>query len=167
MKYQVFLSLGSNMGTREEYLKKAINLLDKDLSIDVKKLSSIYETEPFGDVEQDNFLNMVIEVETSLTPEELLKSAMKIEKDLDRVRTIRWGPRTVDIDILLYGDKEVNTDDLIIPHAGIAMRAFVLVPLLEIAPEVKLPSGVYLREYLDEVKEDIPGVVLYKAELGQ
>ena len=148
MTPQVFLGLGSNVGNRKEYLEKAIKAL-KDISgITVTNMSSIYETEPFGEIKQDKFLNMVIKIETTLAPEKLLKITMAIEKDLDRLRTVRWGPRTIDIDILLYGNEVINTKDLTIPHAGLIERDFVLVPLLEIDSEIKLPSGESLKSFL-------------------
>ncbi|WP_028306526.1 2-amino-4-hydroxy-6-hydroxymethyldihydropteridine diphosphokinase [Desulfitibacter alkalitolerans] len=145
MTTQVFLGLGSNVGNRKEYLEKAINALENIPEITVTGISSVYETEPFGGVEQNKFLNMVIKIETTIMPAKLLEVIMAIEKDLDRVRTIRWGPRTIDIDILLYGDEVINTRDLTIPHIGLTERDFVLVPLLEIAPDIKLPSGEPLK----------------------
>ncbi len=163
---EAFLGLGSNMGDRQKYLSEAIRLLDENQLIDVKKISSIYETEPFGGVEQDKFLNMVIKIETKLRPEKLLEAAQEVEKKLKRVRTIRWGPRTVDVDILLYGDEIINTKELCIPHMGITQRAFVLIPLLEIAPDIKLPSGEFLKSYLDKLKDDVKGVKLYEKNIN-
>ncbi|MBS3969063.1 MAG: 2-amino-4-hydroxy-6-hydroxymethyldihydropteridine diphosphokinase [Clostridia bacterium] len=147
MTTQVFLGLGSNVGNRKEYLEKAINALKNMPEITVTGMSSVYETEPFGGVEQNRFLNMVIKIETTLMPAKLLEVIMAIEKDLDRVRTIRWGPRTIDIDILLYGNEVINTRDLTIPHIGLTERDFVLVPLLEIDPDIKLPSGEPLKNF--------------------
>ena len=150
MTLQVFLGLGSNVGNRKEYLEKAIDALANIPEIKVISMSSVYETEPFGGVAQDNFLNMVIEINTTSAPDKLLETVMAIEKDLDRVRTVRWGPRTIDIDILLYGDRVINTKDLTIPHVGLTERDFVLIPMLEIAPDVKLPSGEFLKNFLKE-----------------
>jgi len=145
---QVFLGLGSNMGDRNEYLQKAIKALEYVPEITVINLSSIYETEPFGGITQDKFLNMVIKIETTLIPDKLLEVTMAIEKELDRVRTVRWGPRTIDIDILLYGNEVISTRDLTIPHPGITERDFVLVPLLEVDSDIKLPSGEPLKNFL-------------------
>ena len=145
---QVFLGLGSNMGNRKEYLEKAIKALKRISGIVVTNMSSVYETEPFGGATQDRFLNMAIKIETTLKPDKLLETTMAIEKDLGRVRTIRWGPRTIDIDILLYGNEIINTKELTIPHAGLTERDFVLVPLLEIDPDIKLPSGEPLKNFL-------------------
>lgn len=150
MTTQVFLGLGSNVGNRKEYLEKAINALKNMPEITVTNMSSVYETEPFGGVEQNRFLNMVIKIETTLRPDKLLEVIMAIEKDLDRVRTIRWGPRTIDIDILLYGNEVINTRDLTIPHIGLTERDFVLVPLLEIDPDIKLPSGEPLKNFQNQ-----------------
>lgn len=148
MTSQVFLGLGSNIGNRIEYLEKAIKALKDIPEIKVINISSVYETEPFGSIDQDRFLNMVIKIETTLRPNELLAITMAIEKNLDRIRTIRWGPRTIDIDILLYDNEIIKTRDLTIPHIGLTERAFVLVPLLEIDPYIKLPSGEPLKNYL-------------------
>jgi len=159
MTVQVFLGLGSNIGDRKKYLEKAIKALRDTSEITVTSMSSVYETEPFGGATTDKFLNMVIKIETTLTPDELLETTMSIERDLDRVRTIRWGSRTIDIDILLYGNEVINTKDLIIPHVGLTERDFVLVPLLEIEPDIKLPSGEALKNFLKPTKGAIDLVV--------
>lgn len=132
MVTECYLGLGSNIGNREQYLLDSIFLLKSHKEIIVKDVSSFYETEPYGYIKQEKFLNAVILIQTSLEPEELLKVNNSIEKELDRKRIIRWGPRTIDIDILLYGNEEVNQDNLIIPHKELFKRAFVLVPLCEI-----------------------------------
>ena len=148
MTSQIFLGLGSNVGNRKKYLEKAIKALKGMPEITVTSMSSVYETEPLGGIEQNRFLNMVIKIETTLAPNKLLEAIMEIEKDLGRVRTIRWGPRTIDIDILLYGNEVINTKDLVIPHIGLTERDFVLVPLLEMDPDAKLPSGEALKNFL-------------------
>lgn len=127
-----YLSLGSNMGDRLEMLKQAVSSLKEHPSIDVLKISSLYETDPVGFTEQDPFLNMVIYLQTNLSAHELLDACQNIENELNRKREIRWGPRTIDLDILLYNHNEMNTDRLVIPHPRMHERAFVLVPLLEI-----------------------------------
>ncbi len=162
MKTQVFLGLGSNIGNRIDYLEKAIRAIKDNPDITVLNVSSIYETEPFGDVEQDSFLNMVIKIETSLKPDHLLKTIRAIEKRLDRIRTSRWGPRTIDIDILLYGNAVLNSKTLTIPHIGIQERAFVLVPLLEIAPDVELPNGKHVKDFLKGVSHDVDNIKLFR-----
>ena len=132
MKNKVYLSLGSNIGNRQEYIKSAIELVGKTEGIRILKKSGLYETSPVGYVEQDLFLNAVIKIETDFSEREILKIINKIENELDRKREIRWGPRTIDIDILIFSDKKINETDLIIPHKEMLNRLFVLVPLIEI-----------------------------------
>ncbi|UXR49870.1 2-amino-4-hydroxy-6-hydroxymethyldihydropteridine diphosphokinase [Staphylococcus simulans] len=130
----VFLGLGSNVGDRENQLKEAIRLLDEQSGIKVVKVSSFYETEPVGYVDQPDFLNLCVEIQTELSPKAVLERGLAIEQQLHRVRKERWGPRTLDIDILLYGDQIIEEQDLKIPHPRMTERAFVLIPLQEIAP---------------------------------
>lgn len=130
----VFLGLGSNVGDRENQLKEAIRLLDEQSGIKVVKVSSFYETEPVGYVDQPDFLNLCVEIQTELSPKAVLERGLSIEQQLHRVRKERWGPRTLDIDILLYGDQIIEEQDLTIPHPRMTERAFVLIPLQEIAP---------------------------------
>ena len=132
MKNKVYLSLGSNIGNRQEYIESAIELVGKREGIKILKKSGLYETSPVGCVEQDLFLNVVIKIETDFSAREILKIINKIENELDRKREIRWGPRTIDIDILIFSDKKINETDLIIPHKEMLNRLFVLVPLIEI-----------------------------------
>ena len=132
MKNKVYLSLGSNIGNRQEYIESAIELVVKTEGIKILKKSGLYETSPVGYVEQDLFLNAVIKIETDFSEREILKIINKIENELDRKREIRWGPRTIDIDILIFSDKKINETDLIIPHKEMLNRLFVLVPLIEI-----------------------------------
>lgn len=132
MKNKVYLSLGSNIGNRQEYIESAIELVGKTEGIKILKKSGLYETSPVGYVEQDLFLNAVIKIETDFSEREILKIINKIENELDRKREIRWGPRTIDIDILIFSDKKINETDLIIPHKEMLNRLFVLVPLIEI-----------------------------------
>nr|BEI32163.1 2-amino-4-hydroxy-6-hydroxymethyldihydropteridine diphosphokinase [Planomicrobium sp.] len=130
-----YLSLGSNMGDRVGMLRQAVRLLKEHPAIEVMNISSLYETAPVGFTEQDVFLNMVVQLQTSLTAYELLEICQDIEQTLDRKREIRWGPRTIDLDILLYNQDEFETENLVIPHPRMHERAFVLVPLLELDPE--------------------------------
>lgn len=155
-----YLSLGSNIGNRLEHLKQAVRLLHDHPAITVQKVSSVYETEPLGLTEQAKFLNIVVGLETSLEATELLSACQSIENKLGRLRKIRWGPRTVDLDILLYNEDSIQLENLIVPHLRMQERAFVLVPLVEINSEVKHPvSGVLYRE--EPAMED-KGVVLWK-----
>ena len=115
-------------------------------------LSSVYETKPWGYADQPSFLNMVCRVDTDLSPQELLGEAQEVERILGRAPTFRYGPRVVDVDILLYGNRVVDTQDLRVPHPHLGERAFVLVPLAEIAPELVHPElGVSIRELLERL----------------
>ncbi|MGI6678185.1 MAG: 2-amino-4-hydroxy-6-hydroxymethyldihydropteridine diphosphokinase [Dehalobacterium sp.] len=136
----VYLSLGSNMGNKKEYLSQALKYLKEVPTIRITRKSSLYQTDPVGYVEQDYFLNAVLELETSLEPETLLKTTQEIENKLNRKRTIRWGPRTIDIDLLLFNDQIISTPDLVIPHAQMHLRRFVLVPLAELDPKIFIPG---------------------------
>ena len=144
----VFIGLGSNVGDREENIKKAVTRLNNHSRIVLKKESSLYETEPVGYIDQDDFLNTAIEIETDLTPHELLRVTKGIEEDLKRERKIRWGPRTIDLDILMYDEIRIEEPHLNLPHPEIKNRAFVLIPLAEIAGYVIHPEGESIDELL-------------------
>jgi len=145
MKTRVYFSLGSNLGDREANLRAAIERLP------VLRVSPAYETEPVDYTEQPWFLNVVVEAETGLSPRELLEAALRIEQDLGRVRTLAKGPRTIDIDILLYGDRVIDEPGLQIPHPRMAERRFVLAPLADLAPELRHPgTGRTVRQMLAE-----------------
>ena len=152
--HTAYLSIGSNMGDKEQYLKNAIEKLGETSDCQVTAVSKFIETEPYGGVEQDTFLNGCIEIRTLMTPDELLKRINAIEAEEGRVRTIHWGPRTLDIDILLYDNEIIYTDDLKIPHIDMHNRMFVLVPLNEIAPYAIHPvlekSVMRMKEKLEE-----------------
>lgn len=137
--HTAYLALGSNLGNKEENMNMAIKLLQNEKKINVKKVSSFIVTKPMGDVEQDDFLNSAIEIQTLLDPQELLETVNKIEAELGRVRTIHWGPRVIDIDILFYDTKTIMSENLKIPHYGIQDREFVLSPMSEIAPQIIHP----------------------------
>ncbi len=139
-KHIVYLGLGSNLGDKEGYLDFAIDQLNKDEFIRVNKVSEYIVTEPYGDVEQDDFLNGCVEIETLYTPMELLSVINDIEQSAGRKRLIHWGPRTLDIDILLYDREIVMEEKLKIPHVEMTKREFVLKPLVEIAPYAVHPG---------------------------
>lgn len=131
-----YIGLGSNLGNREKNISRAIELLQKRKGVEVKKVSSLCETKPAGGPPQGKFLNGVVAIETSLPPRELLKCLKEIEKAVGRKPSkVKWGPREIDLDILLYGDKKVDEPELKIPHPEMHRRGFVLKPLLEIAPQ--------------------------------
>lgn len=134
----VYLALGTNLGDRHGNLKTAIQMLREQVSI--AQRSSIYETEPAYVTEQPRFLNMVVRGTTTLSPHALLAFLKHLEQIIGRQPGLRYGPRLIDLDILFYGDTVLNTPDLIIPHPRFAERAFVLIPLAEIAPEM-VPPG--------------------------
>jgi 2-amino-4-hydroxy-6-hydroxymethyldihydropteridine diphosphokinase len=136
---KVYLGLGSNLRGRRKNIERAIALLMKNSSVRVKKISSLIETEPEGVKKQPFFLNGVVEIETDLPPALLLKLLKSIEKTLGRKATKRWGPRIIDLDILLYGELIIDNDNLKIPHSLLTERNFVLAPLKEIAPEAIHP----------------------------
>lgn len=134
----VYIGIGSNLGDRKANCMRAIELL-AGKGIVVRKESSLYETDPWGDKNQPKFLNMAIEIETEIKPQDLLSILADIEKELGRKRSYKWGPRVIDLDILLYNSLTIDQDDLKIPHPFMHERDFVLKPLYEIAPDVKHP----------------------------
>ena len=136
-----FLSLGSNLGNRLEHLSDAVISLQNHPKVKVTKVSAVYQTKPVGGPEQDDYLNAVLEIETELSPTELLEVIQSIENGQDRVREVRWGPRTLDIDVLTYNDLILGDEKLTLPHPRISERAFVLVPWHEIAPDTVI-AGV-------------------------
>jgi 2-amino-4-hydroxy-6-hydroxymethyldihydropteridine diphosphokinase len=154
-----YIAIGSNLGDREGYLRAAIDALKKSES--VVQTSSIYETAPVGHLDQPAFLNMVVGVETPKRPVELLTQLGEIEKSLHRKRSFPNAPRTIDLDLLLHGDAIVDTPEVTVPHPRLHERAFVLVPLVEIAPATLVPTlGRSAQELLDDLG-DIKGVVYW------
>lgn len=162
-QHQVYLGLGANLGDRRSNLLQALQLI-RSFAV-IRNISSTYETKPVGYLDQPNFLNLVCQVTTELTPAELLVAVKKIEKQLGRQASFRNAPRVIDVDILLYDDRVVDTPDLIIPHARLAERAFVLVPLAEIAPHLIHPVlGRSVAELLQGI--DPTGVEFYSQSLS-
>ena len=133
---EVFIGLGSNRGERRENIEKAIQYLRQDWGMHIEKQSSIIETEPCGGPPQDKYLNAVIKVTTCVVPKVLLVQLQAVEKKMGRVRTIKNGPRIIDLDILLYGQECIDEGELIIPHLRMLGRDFVMKPLLEIEPDI-------------------------------
>ena len=129
----IYLSLGSNLGDREAHLRAALGELEHIITI--RKTSSLYATDPVGVTDQPEFVNCAVEAETVLGPNDLLAAVKRVERDLGRRPTFRWGPRVVDIDILLYDDLVLETPELTIPHPQMTVRAFVMLPLAEVAPD--------------------------------
>ena len=148
----VYLGLGSNMGNRQANLDKALDLLSQRLRL--RQVSSLYDTEPVGNIDQPRFLNLVCQVSTRLAPQELLTLAKGIELKLGRASGTSNAPRPIDIDILFYGDQVVKTKELVIPHPKLTKRAFVLVPLAEITPDLTHPiSHKTVKELLEAMTE--------------
>lgn len=131
---RAFIGLGSNLGDREASVRQALEQLARTPQTAVVRASSLYDTEPVGVADQPNFLNAVAHLETELSPQQLLWNLMLIERRLGRVRTQRWGPRTIDLDLLIYDDLVIDEDGLQVPHPELSKRSFVLVPLVELEP---------------------------------
>ncbi|AWC27054.1 2-amino-4-hydroxy-6-hydroxymethyldihydropteridine diphosphokinase [Bacillus cytotoxicus] len=163
MKNIVYIALGSNIGDRYTYLTQAVDLLDKNSNVQVEDVSSVYETDPVGYTDQNRFLNIVIKISTNLLPQELLTVTQKIENELGRKREIRWGPRTIDLDILLYNQDNIETENLIVPHPRMFERAFVIVPLLEINQDIEQNIS---RSQVEEMKRR-EGVTVWKQKNGE
>jgi 2-amino-4-hydroxy-6-hydroxymethyldihydropteridine diphosphokinase len=158
MNVRAYLALGSNVGDRAENLRQAVRALHTRKGIRVLRVSPVYETDPVGYLEQEPFLNMAVAIETDLPPEKLLAEVLGIEQELGRVRTIRWGPRTIDIDVLLYDHVTLDQTDLQIPHPAMTERAFVLVPLRDVWEGGALPVFGRTIEHFLKQTEDFEGV---------
>ena len=159
----VYLSIGSNSGDRVKLIEQAISFIGLCEDISLVRTSALYETEPWGVKDQNWFLNVAVEIKTSLSPQDLLLKLQNIEKTLGRNRQNerRWGERTIDIDIIFYGSEKVETEILSVPHLRMQDRAFVLVPFLELIPDFVHPTlGKTISELYDEL-EEVEDVFLY------
>lgn len=148
-----YLGLGANLGDRAEAIAAALRGLHQPPALEVTRRSSLYETAPVGVTDQPDFLNAVAEVRTTLTPQELLTRVLQLEQQMGRARTQRWGPRVIDIDILLYGDCILAGPELTLPHPRMMGRAFVLRPLAEIAPDALFADGETAQKKLQSLTE--------------
>jgi 2-amino-4-hydroxy-6-hydroxymethyldihydropteridine diphosphokinase len=154
---RAFVGLGSNLGEREALIGQALDELAALPDTTLIRVSSLYDTEPVGVIEQPRFLNAVAMLDTELTARQLLWNLQRIEARLGRTRSQRWGPRTMDLDLLLYGDLVIEEDDLRLPHPELARRAFVLVPLVELDPQITHPvSGLSVVQMLARLEHKSP-----------
>ena len=145
---KVYCGLGSNKGNKLAFLFEAIELIDSHPLCEIIRTSSVYETAPMGESNQENYFNAAVEVATKLDVYDFHRLIKEIESKIGRTETFRWGPREIDIDLLFFNDVIINSEELTVPHKGITERDFVLVPLLEIAPQVSMPdSGKKLKEF--------------------
>ncbi|WP_066634349.1 2-amino-4-hydroxy-6-hydroxymethyldihydropteridine diphosphokinase [Desulfolucanica intricata] len=154
MAKRVFLGVGSNLGDSYNNIQKAINLLNEINGVKIVAVAPFYKTAPVGYLDQDWFLNSVIECKTEIPPRELLYALLDIENKMGRVRTIRWGPRVVDLDLLIYENERINEPDLIVPHPRMTERAFVIVPLADLAPDLKMPGGQTATSLAEQLKKE-------------
>lgn len=152
--HKAYIGVGANLGDKEENIKEAIEKINLSGLAQVIKVANMYETKPVGYLEQDDFLNTVLEIKTLLDPRDLIKLLLKIEKELKRERVIKWGPRTIDLDILLYDDLVTDFEEVIIPHPRMHERMFVLKPLSDIAPYLMHPVlNKRIYQLVEELKE--------------
>ena len=156
MHDQVFLGLGSNLGESNQLLQQAVDALTQFEEIQLVAMSSLYKSAPMGPQDQPDYVNAVCQISTTLQPHELLVYCQNIENQFgrDRDSVERWGPRTLDIDILLFDGLQVNLPDLVIPHIGMAQREFVLVPLFEIVPTLIMPDGQPIAKWVSTCSLD-------------
>jgi 2-amino-4-hydroxy-6-hydroxymethyldihydropteridine diphosphokinase len=149
---RAFVGLGANLGSREETIGRAVELLAQEPDIDVVAVSGLRETDPVGVLDQPRFLNGVVVLETELRPHALLDVLLRIERDLGRVRDgTRWGPRTIDLDLLVYGDEAVDEPGLRVPHPRLHERRFALEPLAELDPDLVIPGSGKISDLLDRL----------------
>lgn len=164
---EVYLSIGTNMGNRLHNLQQAVKLLVENPATQVQSVSSIYETTAVGFTDQADFLNIAVRVSTTLNAFEMLDVCQNIENELGRVRDFRWGPRIIDLDILLYNHENIEAENLIIPHERMFERAFVLIPLVDIAPyPSENPQLLRAHKERDNMDSEKEGVVQWKAVGG-
>lgn len=154
MEHTAYIGLGSNLGTRQHHLHQALHALQQHPAIAVTTCSSVYESAPLAELEQPSYLNAVAELKTKLNPWSLLRAIQNIELENGRIRNERWAPRTLDLDILLFADWSFSDQLLILPHPGVYMRNFVLMPLMEIAPGLLFPDQTTVKQRAQECPQD-------------
>ena len=159
---RVYLGLGANLGHPQQTVREAISALAKQANLSNIRASSLYASSPMGPADQPDYVNAVVSADTDLAPLELLSLVQQLEQQFGRQRLRRWGERTLDIDILLYGDAQLHLEQLQIPHVGLPQRDFVLVPLLELEPSLSLPNGQPLQLIWHQLQATQPGHDLVK-----
>jgi 2-amino-4-hydroxy-6-hydroxymethyldihydropteridine diphosphokinase len=142
----VYIGLGSNLDNPVSQIKQALKSLGLCPDLNIEAVSSFYGNPPMGPVDQPDYVNAVVKISTAMSAPNLLQFLQSIEQKQKRTKLIKWGPRTIDLDILLYGSQQINLPNLVIPHRGLTERVFVILPLLEIAPDLMLPNQVFLRK---------------------
>ena len=157
-----YLGLGSNMGERAEQLETALAAINKIPATRIVSKSPIYESRAWGKMEQPDFLNMVIEISTQLDPQKLLRHCKDIEARQGRIEGEKWGPRPIDVDVLLYGMRQIRTASLVVPHLHLWERAFVLRPLADIAPDLSAGDGTPITQWLERPEIAAQQIAPYK-----
>ena len=150
---RAYIGLGTNMGDRKVYLRQACKMLNEHEQINILKISKIYETKAWGYIQQEDFLNICVEIDTLLQPMQLLSVCHQIEENLNRKRTIRWGPRTIDVDILFFNNLISKDENLILPHPRIKERAFVIIPLMDLNTDL-LIENKSIAYYFSKLSEE-------------
>ena len=152
--HEAIIAIGSNIGDRQQYIDSALEQIESRAG-HILAVADVIETKAWGYTDQADFLNLAVKIETELSPHELLRALQGIEADLDRVRLVHWGPRTIDLDIIFYDDLVMEEEDLIIPHKLFDQRLFVLEPVCKIAPDLVDPrSGKTIRQLTEELREE-------------
>lgn len=162
---KIFVGIGSNLGDASSQVKSAISQINKIPQVRVVRAASLYGSKPFGPVEQNDFVNTVIEIGSSLEPLDLLRELKQLEQSMGRVHGVRWGPREIDLDILVYGSRNISSAKLQLPHPGISERAFVLVPLAELEPELMLPGELPIKDAVQQLAPELVWL-LKEASIG-
>ena len=157
-----YIGLGSNVGDKQNHLARALDMIAAIQGVIIKRKSSLYLTKPWGKTDQEDFLNQVVEIETGLNPLDLLHRLQEIEIKLGRRRDQQWGPRTIDLDILLFGPETIDLEELKVPHPYLRERLFVLIPLQELRADLELPDGSKIEEVLSKAEARADGKDIVK-----
>lgn len=159
-----YIGLGSNLNHPLKQIEQALENLAEHPEIEIEEVSSFYGNPPMGPTDQPDYVNAVANITTTLSPTVLLDFLHSIEQKQHRQRIIKWGPRTIDLDILLYGEQQIDLPNLVVPHPGLMQRVFVVLPLLEIAPNLMLPNQIHLKNVAEQFDEKLLTIVREKHE---